>query len=410
MKMKALIALALSLALPSLPSLAQGAGPGAGPDAAAKALLASCDSLVGQAKYLSAYRLLAAVKDPSDYVLAKEIEICVRYFAQSLDHRMFGLVDLKPGETLEGLRKSGGTFTMVALDPAEAVKDYLARHPASGLLYKSLGDYYYDVFLRYEGRWLDSDPEIVKRAIENYDSAFAADSLDARSLGDYAELLLRQGEFARAIPILAKAISLEPSNGNAHYNLAYACLQAKDYARAISEVKLSMDFYKANPSYLADCYILASDASKHAGDYSGALDWIESAAKLRPGDYHVLRDEIPLFLIKGDSGTAQKKAETLFAMAPKNPSASQMIMEGYYFAEKMPELAAFFEHAQKAYLGNDEALGNIRFHYAKLAHDMGEDKKARELLDTAESDFRKVLKSDNEVFKAIADQKAAYGG
>lgn len=376
-----------------------------------KAALDSCDQMVDQGKYLSAYRLLDAVKNPDDAVLARKIDICFRYFAQSIGHRMFGLVDLAPGQSLDELRKAGGTFTLISLDPEEAVKDYVAKRGKSGTLYRELGEYYYDVLAHYQGNWFENDDEIVRRAIENYKLASDMGSLnDSAALDDYAELLLRSGRSADAVSAYKKSLALDGTNGNTHYNLAYAYLQMGNPKAALSEVKLAMDSYRDNPSFLFDADLMASDAAKANGDLDGALDWLAAAGKIGQGDYRLLKKEIPIDLLKGNVDAAAKTADALFAMAPENPAATQMVMQGYYEAKRFKELAAFFERALGAYKADSEASGNLWYHYASLAHDLGDDKTARARLDAAEAAFKAKRRPGDEIFETIAKERKAFGG
>jgi hypothetical protein len=228
-----------------------------------KKLILACDELVLQRKYLSAYEALGPEPRDDDYLIAKRLELCARYFVRSVDHRFFSLVDLTEGESLDELRLSDGDFTIVASDPAAKAEAYLALNPQS--------------------------------------------------------------------PIVAMALG---------------------------------DFYKRT---------------------------------------------LPIYLALGDSASALGEAQALFSLSPHRPQAAKTIMDSYYAAKRYDELAAFFEWGVKSYWSDDEALGNVYFHYSQLAHDTKDDALARSLIDKAEKAFKHLGAANQKIFDAITRQREFYG-
>jgi hypothetical protein len=373
------------------------------------ARIAACDRLVAERKYLSAYQSLGPTSEDDEAAIAKRVELCINYFAQSIDHRIFAFADLKEGESLGALRGGTGSFSMFAFDPAAAVADFEKAHGPSPVLEKALGDYYYDVLLRYGGRWLESDEAIVARIVVSYEAAFAAGLSDALSLANCAEGYLRRGGAEKAAAYYARSFELGMDSANAHYNAAYAYLSSGGYSAALSHARRAIELYADDPGYRFDALLLASDAAKGSGDAPGALAFLDEARKISAGDYRLYKKSIPLYLSSGRSTDALRDAQTLFALAPRNPSASQMVMEAYYGAKKNDELAAFFESGLKSYFGDPEALGNLYYHYSQLAHATKDNALALDLLDKAERSFRKAGKADQQVYDAIAKQRESFG-
>jgi Uncharacterized enzyme of heme biosynthesis len=382
----------------------------AGEDSATKSAFSACDALVAQRRYLSAYQALDAASKESELLIAKRVELCTNYFVQSLSHRMFAFADLKEGESLDSLRQGTGSYTMVSFDPAQAVADYLKGRPLTPLLARALGDYYYDVLLRYSGRWLESDEAINAKIVANYEIAIAGGSFDSLSLANCGEACLRSGDAAKAAGYYKRSLGLGMDSANAHYNAAYAYLNSGDLKSALAEARKAIDRYSDNPNYRFDALLLASDAQASLGDTKAALSFLDAARAISLADYRLYKKSMPLYLALGDTDSALREAHALFALAPRNPAATQMVMDAYYGARRYEALAAFFDAEIKNRSGDAEAQGNLYYHYSMLAHDGGDDARARSLLDAAERAFKKAGVKDEGLFDTIGKQRASYGG
>ena len=73
-----------------------------------RATLKKAEGLVAQRQYASAFAMLEALDPANDRpaVLAMKADIVLHYFAQSMNHMVFSLVDLKKGESLDSVRRS----------------------------------------------------------------------------------------------------------------------------------------------------------------------------------------------------------------------------------------------------------------------------------------------------------------
>jgi len=403
--------LALALLLPSF-ALAQGAtgsGPYDGADDATKKKLAACDELVTRQKYLSAYQSLGSEGADNEFILAKRIELCLDYFAQSINHMIFAFADLKPGESLEKLRGGTGSFTMVVLDPPKAVEEYYKAKPRSALLEKSLGDYFFEVRLRYGGRWTESDEAVSGKAVSHYESAFGLGLADALSLANCAESHLQLGAYDKAASYYDRSFALGMDSANAHYNAAFAFLRLGQYDRALVEAKKAIALYADDPDYLFDACLLAADASGAKGDLDGGLSLFAEAQKIETRDYRLYNKRIYFYLARGDEAAALGDAQSLFALAPRNPGATQLVAAAYGESGKQAWLEDFFEWGLGAYASDTEALGNLLFYYSQWAHDANDDAKALSLIDRAEQAFKNSDTKNKEVFEVIAKMREAYG-
>ena len=118
-----------------------------GASAGTQVLLKKANEFVQKEQYESAF---ASLSDGSDeFVLAKQIEIAINYFAQSIMHQMFAFKNLKKGETLYAVRAGAGSYSAVPFDPVKAVEEYEKKNGEKPVLHYALGLYYDDVLLRY---------------------------------------------------------------------------------------------------------------------------------------------------------------------------------------------------------------------------------------------------------------------
>jgi tetratricopeptide (TPR) repeat protein len=404
----ALAALALCPASAQSPSSSSSV-PYPSADLATRKVLVECDGFIAQRKYLSAYNALAPAANDTDLVIAKRIELCLNYFVQSINHMMFAFADLKPGQDLMKLREGGGKYTLVAYDPPKVVEEYCKTKPRSALLEKSLGDYYFEVRMRYAGRWTESDEEVCRKSVARYEAAFGMGLEDALALANCAEACLQLGDNGKAVAYYDRSFALGMDSANARFNAALAFLGLERYDRAIAEAKRAAELYEGQPDYRFDAVLLAGDASRDMGDLDGAIALFAEAQKIEARDYRLYQKRLYAYLAKPDEAAALGDARSLFGIAPRNPAATQMVMAAYQDSEKAQWLEAFFEWGLKAYAADPEAQGNILYHYSSWAHDAGDDARALSLLERAEAAFRKSGTTNAQVFEAIAAQREAFG-
>ncbi len=332
-----------------------------GADPQTKAMLLKVDSLVEQQKYNSAF-LALGTEDTNEYVVAKKVELCIAYFVQSIEHTMFAFKDFAPGDTFAKLRTGAGSYSLYPFDPPKVIGPLLGRSRDPGILYLALGDYYYDVSLRYAGRWLESDEEVLKRAAENYGKAYGLGFYTAASLSDYAEEEEKLGDYGTAIELLTKSLALDPKLHNADYNLAYCYQKTGQYELSIASGEKAIEKYKDDPNYRMDALLMNATSAQLLGQYERALGYLELCLRISTEEYRVYQRLGYVYLGLGRLDKADESLDRLFAFAPANPAATQMVMEAYLDMKRPERLQAFFERNIKRYAGQEEVLGNLHFH------------------------------------------------
>jgi tetratricopeptide (TPR) repeat protein len=368
-----------------------------------RAFLSKADGLIAERKYLAAYDFLDSLSVSDDYVLAKKIDTCLRYYVTTSLHKSFGLADLGGDQTLDALRKNPGAFTPVPLDPQAAVTEYLKTRPESGILDYSLGNYYYEVLMNYSGSWIKGDAEIIDDMRNYYKKGFALGVSDAPSLKRYADLELQAGNYDSAIGYYEKSIEADSMVADAYYNLGIALLNVGRPAEAREKIDVAIALYEGNQAFMIDGMLLAADACLAANDTDTALLYIQAALKVGARDYRIPLKLNSIYLARKNAAEAAKYADLLFAMDPRNPDYAQMVMQNYINALNLPELKGFFERGLIKYAGEPGAFGNLQFYYAQLLSQTGDTAGAKKALDAAEKALALVYQPSHKAFKAIAD-------
>jgi len=375
-------------------------------DKETKSVLVRVDSMISQGQYKSAYDELEKVGEKNSFILAKQAEICINFYAQSISHRFFGLTDLKKGQTLDDVRKFGGNFSLVAFDPEENFKDRIPGKD-SGILYLEQGNYYFDVLQRYSGSWKIADSEIVNRIIDSYENAFRQNIITESSLNNYANTQLQQKQFSKAAEKLIQLTSMSPKNGDYQYNLAYAFLLTGKYESALERAKLAASLYKNN-SYVFDSYLLASDADSNLNRVDDALMYLQKADQLIPGDYRIPMKKNKLLVEANRISEAADAGIQLFSMAPDNPAAGQMLLRNYEASSHGVQLLDLFQVLAGKYSANSAVLANIYFCKSQAEYHLGRKKDAISSIEIAREYFKKIESSGDGIFTTIDSQVKIY--
>ncbi|NIO49325.1 MAG: hypothetical protein GTN73_07830 [Candidatus Aminicenantes bacterium] len=364
------------------------------------------EHLIAARKYMTAFDSLkkADPKDDNPFLLAKKVEICINYFTKSIMHQIFCLKDLEPNESLEQLREGVGSFGAITFDPEKRVSAYIKKKGKSGILFKILGDYYYDITFRYGGQWLISEDELDKRIFENYLNAEKMGFFDVESLANLGEIFLKKGNFPEGTRYIKQAIKLGGNKPGYHYNLGAGLFYLQQYDEAEKEIELAIQMYEQGP-YKMDAYYLASRIAEVKNDAKQAIRLLETALAETREDYRPILHLHRLYLQTQRYQDAVNMGDLLFSKYSTNPNAIKMIVDNFFIHGEMQRLMDFFDRNIEKYASNNEVLGNLKFHKALILEEKEEKEKAFKALNEAERHFRKVFSSDHQVFKNINDIK-----
>jgi tetratricopeptide (TPR) repeat protein len=369
-------------------------------------------TLSSQGKWKSAYQAIddfdKANADP--FALAMKTSLVLRGAVRSEMHRAFGLADLEEGQDLDSLRKGEGDYAPIPFDPVALADAQASKGVAApGILSRLLGDYYYDVLGRFSGQWAISDDEILAKIAENYAKAYEAGVFDGASLLNYAEALVRLNRGDDSDPIYRKAIELEPKNANILFGYAVSLSIRGKKAEALVENDKAIDAYGEDSSRI-NAIALGARTAIELGDDARAQAYFAIADKDYPDNPTpgILRHMIAVQT--GNRAAASEAADSVVASFGSNPNVVRTLISTWYSVGAAAEARAFLQRSI-AKGGEEMTVATLNFYLAVLLSQdsPGDADKAAALtaLDEAESRFKTVLGPENEVYRAIADIRAA---
>lgn len=371
-----------------------------GADKSTQKIIKKVDALIAQQKFETAFQLLEK-NNTNAYLVAKKVEVATNYFVQSLNHVSFAFKDLKKGETIEALRMSKGSFTMYYFDPVVVIFALLKSGHQEPILYKSLGDYYFDVSLRFEDRWTEDDTSIASKVVENYSKAYQGGLYTVPMLVNYAHKTALFGNYAQAIELYTKALAEDSSLPDANYNLAYWYLVVGNYDKALVEGDKAVIAYSNNPNYQMDAILLCADASYYNEDFDLSIAYLQKALKISTEEYRVFLRLGNNYLALGNILKANTSLDTLFSFAPTYPSASQMVAEAFLAQNNSEALYKFYIRNLLKYSDQPEVEGNLLFHLALQYERDGNIKKAIETVLLAKKKYMQAERFEDDIRTAI---------
>jgi tetratricopeptide (TPR) repeat protein len=365
-------------------------------------VLADVDRLVTEKKYLSAFRLLEAQEngDSNPDIALKKAELVLKYFVNSIEHKVFTLADLKEDEEITDVRGKPGSSVIVNFDMEKVFTTLINNYPEDQRLYMAMADYYLDAYECCRGRLRKSDEEVLKDARQYYDKAIALGDLDSRTYFRNGKTALYMNDLAGAAKLLGISVQKSDSYAPARYNLAYAYLFQGRPAEAVPHAVAAYEIYDV-VHLKADAAMLAGQAYMEWGNTEEALKYFLLCDKIAPDKYENLRRLMGLYVKLGRGEEAKVVGERIFEMDPANPTMARVFLDNYGYSSLEGELPGIFNGLAAKYAGNSVAVGNLLYHLSVFYNHKGEKAMALKTIDEAEMNFRKAYKEDHVVFKAI---------
>jgi tetratricopeptide (TPR) repeat protein len=367
-----------------------------------EAILLKSDSLVKEKKYASAFELLNKAdpgnKDP-DLVMQKE-EIALNDYVSSISHQIFSFRDIGRDENILDYRGREGSSTLYPFPVNEILDSLIKVYPQNIVLYKALGDYYYEVHIRYGDSWLKKKEELLQLIEDNYRKA--ADN----GLADYmvwyvlGYVKLAEEDYSESIPFFMNSIGQKNDYPTAHYNLAYACLYTDRPDTALVHAIRALDLY-TEPNYKGDAARMVAVAYENLGQEEKAIRYYEESNRIDPGNYYSLRPLLGYYL-RNNRASFDSTREAFFLLGPENPTIYNDLGDLFYAQKKTEELIVWLKSKFKTYKELPEVTGNLYFYLARCFLE-SDKKQAREYLLKAKEVLLKVYAPDHEVFGIIDD-------
>ncbi|MBS4044126.1 MAG: tetratricopeptide repeat protein [Chitinophagaceae bacterium] len=365
-------------------------------------IIINAKHLIEQKKYDSAFNLLNHF-DPKngniEAVLLKE-EIVLNYFVSSMMHQLFALKDLSKNEKIEDFRGKEGTYSMHMFEVDQILDSLLKIYPNNCKLNKGLGDFYYEVHLKYGDRWLKTNKELFKLIEENYSQSInnnCANFLDYYVMG---YIKTTQEKYKEAIPYFTKSIQLNNNYTSAQYNLAYCFLYLDERDSALIYAKQALEKYE-DVSYKSDAARMVAQIYTELNDDKNAIVFYEKANFIDINNYDNLKPLLNIYL-KTNHHNSSQITSLFFNLDAGNPTIYNDLEEIFWNHKKENELILFYKEKLNENKNEPKVFGNLNFYLAKLH--MEKDKKlSKHYFETAKDSFAKIFKPTHEIFKIIKD-------
>ena len=360
------------------------------------------NDLIANKKYESAFKLLDKF-DPEnskpDIVLLK-VDILLNYFVTSLMHQGFALKDLEKNENIMDYRGHEGSFGMQMFQVDSILGKLIEIYPTNCKLYKGLGEFYYEVHLKYGDNWLENDNELFKLMQTNFQKAVDGNCADYLSNYVLGYVNIAQEKYQDGIPYLLKSIAQNKNYATSHYNLAYAYLFTDDRENALKYAKNALNLYTGR-EYKSDAARMVGVIYRELEDDKNAIENYELADKIDPENYYTLKPLLELY-VKTNNKKSDKTAKVFFSLAPANPTIYNDLSEIYYSNRKEDKLIAFYKSQFSAFKDNEKVKGNLNFYLGRIYVET--DKKiAKEYFLKSKEIFSKIFDKEHQVFNAIEE-------
>jgi len=359
-------------------------------------------NLIADKKYDSAYKLLDksdSKNEIPDIVLLKE-EIALNYFVTSIMHQVFGLKDLNPNETIWDYRGKPGEYNMISFPVNEILDKLIKKYPDNYKLYKGLGDFYYEVHLKYGDNWLKKNKELFDLIEKNYSKAIAHDEYDYLTYYALGYLALSQEKYKESIPLFSKSIDLDKNYASAYYNLAYAYLYINERDSAILNAKRSLDLYQ-DRTYKGDAARMVATIYGELNNELKSIEYYEISNSIDSNNYYTLRPLLNLY-VKTESEKAKQTTEIFYKLGPEKPTIYNDLSTIYFENNKIDKLANFYRSNLTKYESDPKVYGNLNFYLGRLYFETDKKTALGYFLKSKEI-FTKVYDKDHQVFKVIND-------
>ena len=166
--------------------------------------------------------------------------------------------------------------------------------------------------------------------------ALASDPNYSYAWSSLAAISVKEGDLNKAIIQTIKAVDLDPANGTAAYNMAYALEDTKDFNQAIEWYQKAI---KAD-STLVPAYSALGRLYNNLNQYINAILILNLAKVKYPESdrvYLIYKNLGNAYLLQNQVDSALKYLEQSIAIKPVEPEANLFLAKAYEAAGKLPK-------------------------------------------------------------------------
>lgn len=345
--------------------------------------------------------------------LDRQVDFALKYFAQTRNHQLFVFKNMQPNESLMEARVQqdypAGDFIAFPIDTL--LKEQIRKEPKNGVWHQKLGDYYYDVYVRYGSNWLANRQEVMRLYNVYYTKA---DELGQPSVNGYyarGKYLAFTGEIDSAKQLFLEAIDLDPLHAPSAYNLCYlyrdefiygeedSALLDSSIAFGRIAVKEYPDAYRRDKSDVV--YQLAKSYELNQQCDSAIKYYLLSDA-LVPEQIKVMYPLLDCFLKENRIKGAKLIASKLLGLDVKNNRIFNDLVGFFGENNQFPSMEEWLIEERAEDIHDKERTGYLNFYISNVQGFQEEYEKALSTLAKAEEDFNICYDPNHVIFRVIS--------
>ena len=160
-------------------------------------------------------------------------------------------------------------------------------------------------------------------AESQYRTALRLDPNFTPALVNLADLDRMRGENQEGIELLRKAMAIDPDNADIRHSLGLALVRQHNYAEALPELRQASELAPGNARY-AYVYAIALNST---GSPARAMELLENTHKRHPADRDTLLALVSIARETGDFTTALAHARELVALYPDDMELHMLVLD-----------------------------------------------------------------------------------
>ncbi|MCU4177764.1 hypothetical protein [Carboxylicivirga sp. N1Y90] len=362
-----------------------------------------CDieELKNSRQYFSLYKCLEEA-DPLNTdveLVLQKVDLALDYYTSSYYHRAFGYTNLREGERLEDIRQTTEASNDFSFNVDSVLLKLIDTYPNDYRLHLGLGKYYKQVFLLFGDRWGRKSEWLLEQSKYYLTEAYRNGVYDSYSLYvlGYYNTIVENYHDARYW--YQKSIQLK-DDALCNYNLAIACLFDGAFVDGLLPAKRAYELFQDSLKKGDAARITGIMLSKRE-QHEDALFYFEQANSLspsyKPNQLYLLRT----FLKLNREVESYDLALEILEKEVYKPDVLEEYLELFEQEDAIALLRKVFDATLVAFENDDEAVGNILFHFAKLEFRQGKKKKCKRYLKQSKERFSNVFDEGHQVFQAL---------
>lgn len=363
--------------------------------------IAKSNELIKVKKYESAYKILLKA-DPNNLdkdILIKKQEILFKYGISTDLHQAFFLKNVKSDSELNNGQYDIKKFKKYSFYPVPYYDSLLKLDPNNCLINKALGEYYFDAYEKYRGRWIINDSELIQLIAQFNENATNKGCGEAKNYYALGQVLIAKNKLKESIYFFNNAVTRNEKEPRYQYFLAYAYLFNKGNEKAIEHGKNSINLF-SDIAAKSDASRLVGQAYLELNNYEEALSFFKKADSIDSSTNANKLSILSLYVKKKDSVNQAFYLNELFEKENSNINFYGSLESIYTLYSSVDFLTSFYETKLGKTANNDTLNGNLYFFTARL-YSINNPIKSIEYFEKSKTYFEKIYKNDHEVFGII---------